>query len=54
MLELCERKADARGYGSDLPGAVLVAFAWDRKACRISVKRYGDCGWNRRPSGPMI
>jgi hypothetical protein len=45
-LELCKRKFEDRRYGSGFENAILVAFAWDRKACRIAVKRMSDEEWN--------
>ena len=45
-LELCERKFEDRRYGSGFENAILVAFAWDRKACRIAVKRTSDEEWS--------
>ena len=46
VLEMCERKFEDRRYGYGCDRAIQVAFAWDRKCCRIAVKRASDRDWN--------
>jgi len=42
VLDCCWRKFRERGYCRDRPTCLLVAFAWDRKSCRIGIRTSGE------------
>ena len=48
IMRRCESKFDERKYGKEMPGAVQAAFAWDRKSCRIELRRFGEKDWSGR------
>ena len=42
ILEACWRKFDERRYVDGDPHGMFVAFAWDRRFCRIGIRRASD------------
>ena len=40
--QVCWDKFANRMYCSDRPDALLVAFAWDRKTCRVGIRKSGE------------
>ncbi len=42
ILDICWRKFDSRRYAEEDKDGVFVAFAWDRRFCKIGIRRYED------------
>ena len=42
ILDICWEKFTERKYTEEDKHGLFIAFAWDRRFCKIGIRRYGD------------